>query len=148
MARKSRQPMQQTEAIRTPPATAESVKKPLPIRYKTAIYTRLSVYDLGRDNSDTMENQIELLQYFVSQQADYIYDAVLRKRYKAYGLFCPSCTLKMKQTVLQNRPLQGAERAIAVTGTQLPQRKHSGLKGTRPVPEPRSAEGTMILPLI
>ena len=70
MARKSRQPMQQTEIIRTPPATAESGKKPLPIRYKTAIYTRLSVYDLGRDNSDTMENQIELLQYFVSQQAD------------------------------------------------------------------------------
>lgn len=62
--------MQQAEIIRTPPATAESGKKPLPIRYKTAIYTRLSVYDLGRDNSDTMENQIELLQYFVSQQAD------------------------------------------------------------------------------
>ena len=62
--------MQQTEATRTPPATEESAKKFLPGRYKTAIYTRLSVYDLGRDNSDTMENQIELLQYFVSQQAD------------------------------------------------------------------------------
>ena len=58
------------------------------------------------------------------------------------------CTLKNEQTVLQNIPLQGAERAIAVTGTQFSQRKHSGLKGTRPVPEPRSAEGTMILPLI
>ena len=76
------------------------------------------------------------------------YEHLRPKRYGVGGSYTLCCTLKNEQTVLQNIPLQGAERAIAVTGTQFPQRKNSGLKGTRPVSEPRSAEGTMILPLI
>lgn len=40
------------------------------VKYRTAIYTRLSVYDLGQDKSDTMDNQIEMLKSYVSQQSD------------------------------------------------------------------------------
>ena len=39
-------------------------------KYRTAIYARLSVYDLGRDKSDTMDNQIDMLKSYVSQQSD------------------------------------------------------------------------------
>lgn len=70
MARKSRQATQQAQATGIPISSVPVVSESLPVKYKTAIYTRLSVYDLGRENGDTMENQVELLQYFVSQQSD------------------------------------------------------------------------------
>lgn len=70
MARKSRQATQQAAALGTQVPTAPVVKEKAPSKYKTAIYARLSVYDLGRDRNDTMENQIELLEHFVSQQSD------------------------------------------------------------------------------
>lgn len=38
--------------------------------YSTAIYVRLSVYDLGRDDSETLENQIALLKHYISQHPD------------------------------------------------------------------------------
>lgn len=70
MARKSRQVAQQSilrcEAS-PPPVVSKAI---LPVKYKVGIYTRLSVYDLGREKGDTMENQVELLQYFISQQSD------------------------------------------------------------------------------
>ena len=70
MARKSRQVAQQSilrcEAS-PPPVVSKAI---LPVKYKAGIYTRLSVYDLGREKGDTMENQVELLQYFISQQSD------------------------------------------------------------------------------
>ena len=70
MARKSRQASQQAQATGIPIPSVPITSESFPVKYKTAIYTRLSVYDLGRDNGDTMENQVELLQYFVSQQSD------------------------------------------------------------------------------
>ena len=70
MARKSRQATQQAVALGTQVPTTPTIKESSTPKYKTAIYTRLSVYDLGRDKSDTMENQIELLQHFVSHQSD------------------------------------------------------------------------------
>lgn len=39
-------------------------------KYRTAIYARLSVYDLGQDKRDTMDNQIGMLKSYVSQQPD------------------------------------------------------------------------------
>lgn len=70
MARKSRQAAQQATAlgINKPPEPVLH-ENALP-KYKTGIYARLSVYDLARDRADTMENQIELLQHYVSQQSD------------------------------------------------------------------------------
>lgn len=70
MARKSRQATQQAQATGIPIPSMPIASKSLPVKYKTAIYTRLSVYDLGRENGETMENQVELLQYFVSRQSD------------------------------------------------------------------------------
>ena len=40
------------------------------VKYRTAIYARLSVYDLGQDKRDTMDNQIGMLKSYVSQQPD------------------------------------------------------------------------------
>ena len=70
MARKSRQASQQAAALGTKVPSAPVSKATAPPKYKTALYTRLSVYDMGRDKNDTMENQIELLQQFVAQQPD------------------------------------------------------------------------------
>ena len=38
--------------------------------YSVAIYARLSVRDSGRDENDTMENQLGLLRHYVMQQPD------------------------------------------------------------------------------
>lgn len=70
MARKSRQATQQAQATGITLPSVSAASESLPVKNKTAIYTRLSVYDLDRENGDTMENQVELLQYFVSQQSD------------------------------------------------------------------------------
>lgn len=70
MARKSRSDKQLAciTHVNDPP---KPVQEHFPVvRYNTAIYARLSVFDLGRDKSDTMENQIEMLQRYISQQPD------------------------------------------------------------------------------
>lgn len=72
MARKSRQAQQQASAL----GTSNTVAKMIPANstpvYKAEIYARLSVYDLARDRSDTMENQIALLENYVEQQPDIV----------------------------------------------------------------------------
>ncbi|MDD6618612.1 MAG: recombinase family protein [Clostridiales bacterium] len=72
MARKSRQAQQQASAL----GTSNTVTKMIPANstpvYKAGIYARLSVYDLARDRSDTMENQIALLENYVEQQPDIV----------------------------------------------------------------------------
>lgn len=72
MARKSRQAQQQASAL----GTSNTVAKMIPANstpvYKAGIYARLSVYDLARDRSDTMENQIALLENYVEQQPDIV----------------------------------------------------------------------------
>ena len=72
MARKSRQAQQQASAL----GTSNTVTKMVPANsapvYKAGIYARLSVYDLARDRSDTMENQIALLENYVEQQPDIV----------------------------------------------------------------------------
>ena len=72
MARKSRQDQQQASAL----GTSNTVTKMVPANstpvYKAGIYARLSVYDLARDRSDTMENQIALLENYVEQQPDIV----------------------------------------------------------------------------
>lgn len=40
------------------------------LEYSVAIYARLSVRDSGRDENDTMENQLGLLRHYVMQQPD------------------------------------------------------------------------------
>lgn len=72
MARKSRQPLQQASAAGTLVPALATNKEERTSKYKTGIYARLSVYDLGRDNSDTMDNQIALLQQYVAQQTDLV----------------------------------------------------------------------------
>ena len=71
MARKSR--LEQQIACITHGAESLCLAAPEKIstvKYRTAIYTRLSVYDLGQDKSDTMDNQIDMLKSYVSQQSD------------------------------------------------------------------------------
>ena len=70
MARKSRQAQQQASALGTPVIPPAELPADTVPRYKAGIYARLSVYDLARDRSDTMENQIALLENFVEHQPD------------------------------------------------------------------------------
>ena len=70
MARKSRQAQQQASALGTPVIPPAELPADTVPRYKAGIYARLSVYDLARDRSDTMENQIALLENFVEHQTD------------------------------------------------------------------------------
>lgn len=72
MARKSRQSSQQASAAGILVPALDAIQEAKPVRYKVGIYARLSVYDLGRDNSDTMDNQIALLQQYVAQQTDLV----------------------------------------------------------------------------
>lgn len=70
MARKSRNDKQLASITHTnEPSNPAQDQLPM-ARYHAAIYARLSVFDLGRDKSDTMENQIEMLQRYISQQPD------------------------------------------------------------------------------
>ena len=70
MARKSRNDIQLAYITHTNEATRPVQDQFSMARYQTAIYARLSVFDLGRDKSDTMENQIEMLKRYISQQPD------------------------------------------------------------------------------
>lgn len=72
MARKSRHETQLAIINRSGVPQAINYQAAQPIRYNTAIYARLSVYDLGRSESDTMDNQINLLQDYVSTQSNLI----------------------------------------------------------------------------
>lgn len=72
MARKSRQAQQQASALGTSNTVAKMVPANSTPVYKAGIYARLSVYDLARDRSDTMENQIALLENYVEQQPDIV----------------------------------------------------------------------------
>lgn len=66
MARKSRwSPKSGTDiSVVSPTLPANSLE------YSVAIYARLSVRDSGRDENDTMENQLGLLRHYVMQQPD------------------------------------------------------------------------------
>lgn len=57
MARKSRRPLQSVPSKGKPSAPA--AKKP--DRLRTGIYARLSLKDLGIENGDTMETQIDIV---------------------------------------------------------------------------------------
>lgn len=70
MARKSRQGAQFTCITQTNNLQYAVQGDMSHKQYRTAIYTRLSIYDLGRENSDTMENQIDILKAYVAQQSD------------------------------------------------------------------------------
>lgn len=71
MARKSRQEKQMAHITQDgEPQCLAVPEKKTSTKYRTAIYARLSVYDLGRDKSDTMDNQIGMLKSYVSQQPD------------------------------------------------------------------------------
>ena len=72
MARKSRQAQQQASTLGTSNTVAKMVPANSAPVYKAGIYARLSVYDLARDRSDTMENQIALLENYVEQQPDIV----------------------------------------------------------------------------
>lgn len=67
MARKSRIEVQRTnmgDAVKENKTTDGCLPTD---QYRTAIYARLSVFDSGRGKNDTIENQIEMLQNFISQ---------------------------------------------------------------------------------
>lgn len=71
MARKSRQEQQIAHITHGGDYRCLAVSEEMPkTKYQTAIYARLSVCDLDRDNSDTMESQIDALKTYVSQQSD------------------------------------------------------------------------------
>lgn len=71
MARKSRQEQQIAHITHGGAYRCLAVSEEMPkTKYQTAIYARLSVCDLDRDNSDTMESQIDALKTYVSQQSD------------------------------------------------------------------------------
>lgn len=71
MARKSRHAAQQAcFPVKNTVSVVLPDLEPIESVYKTAIYARLSVYNLGRDTSETIDNQIELLQSYVREHPD------------------------------------------------------------------------------
>lgn len=71
MARKSRHAAQQAcFPVKNTVSVVLPDPEPIESVYKTAIYARLSVYNLGRDTSETIDNQIELLQSYVREHPD------------------------------------------------------------------------------
>ena len=66
MARKSRKP----EAIQV----VASV--PMEVEYNTALYLRLSVMDMGRDDSESIVNQEELLRGYVAENPELVIKGV------------------------------------------------------------------------
>ncbi|MCD8232349.1 MAG: recombinase family protein [Clostridiales bacterium] len=72
MARKSRKAEQQARARGIIPDSPSSPEPSLPVRYRTGLYARLSVYNMGRDDSDSIQNQTRLLEDYVSRHPDLV----------------------------------------------------------------------------
>ena len=69
MARKSRRPAQAAQKQNSNDVFP-SFPSSEPPRYKTGIYARLSLKDLGIEDGDTMETQIALLRDYVIQHPE------------------------------------------------------------------------------
>lgn len=72
MARKSRRAKQTEIAPNAQPSDSLQANEQHLRKYRAAAYTRLSVYDLGCEDSDTMENQIKLVTSYISRQPDLV----------------------------------------------------------------------------
>lgn len=70
MARKSRQKQQAAILSGTTFQEPERTLSTVTTKYKTGLYSRLSVYNQGRDEGESIENQVKLLQDYVAEHHD------------------------------------------------------------------------------
>ncbi len=70
MARKSRKEAQIAQLTNIQPVEHPEPELSAPVRYKAGLYARLSMFNLGRSDSETIDNQIQYLRRFVAKQPD------------------------------------------------------------------------------